>query len=193
MLSQPDRQKLKAALKVRYVARAIGADLADRHYSLPDVMLATHTGLAANWRDGRIRWSPLYIKGETRYSNSELVITTSPDRSVADIVRDLQRRIIPQAREWCAREHAANAARKEKEVMKQARLAELAAVVGKFHQRDGVHRADGVAISEYSLGGESARGFECTVHVRSWHCLLMIARLVAEDGRASRSKEAADE
>ncbi len=68
---------------------------------------------------------------------------------------------------------------------RDAQVAELEQVLGplqKSHDRS--HYTNGFSVRHDDLLGGSFDGrYRAEVRVRSWHCLLMIAKLVAEDAR----------
>jgi len=74
---------------------------------------------------------------------------------------------------------------RDTERARDARIAELEQVLGPLQKaHDAAHHAEGFSIRRNDLLG---RGFNdrhrAEIQVRSWHCLMMIAKLVAEDAR----------
>lgn len=112
-------------------------------------------------------------------------VCTSLGRAPAAVAADLRRRLVPAAQAWCKAAMAAAATERDREHLRKARLAELEQALGatKLQSYDRSHATDGFKIHHDELGGGYRGEFRAEVRVRSWHCLLMIARLVAEDAR----------
>lgn len=111
---------------------------------------------------------------------------TSLRRSFPAIAADLKRRLLPAAREWCRATMAAAAREREIEHARQFHLEELARVLGPLRTSDRTHHGEGFSMRHDELPGRSETGsHRADIRVHSWHCLLQIARLVAEDSRGA--------
>jgi hypothetical protein len=191
------RDAARLKLTVRGVARALGGRYldAESEQSGHTIELAptVHVWARHDWRKrDAIHWGarcPL-----VSLSNVPTV-RTSVDRSVAAIAADLRRRLIPLAHAACRSALGAAAVEKDRERSPQARLAELEAVLGKM-RTDHVrwHYTEGFRIAHDDLLGRSWNGeISAEVRVHSWHCLLMIARLVAEDAHVWAAAHPSDD
>ncbi|HEY1108432.1 MAG TPA: hypothetical protein VGE76_07365, partial [Opitutaceae bacterium] len=176
---------------VRGVARALGGrylDTGSEHAGHTIELAPTvHLWARQDWRKrDAIHWGarcPL-----VSLSNVPSV-RTALARPVAAIAADLRRRLVPAAQTACRSALSAAGKAKDQEQARQLRLAELEAILGPIRSgHDQWHYADGFRISHDELLGRSWSGeISAEVRVHSWHCLLMIARLVAEDARVANA------
>ena len=184
------REQREAALlrlKVRGVARLLGGRFldedAERSSHTIELAPTIHLWARRDWqKKNMIHWGARCPSAQNCSAPS---ICTAINRSVGAIAADLQRRLIPAARTSCksAVENAARAL--DTEHARNAQIAELEQVLGSLRKtQDHAHYADGFSIRREDLLGASFDGrYRAEVRVRSWHCLVMIAKLVAEDAR----------
>ena len=189
------REAAHLRLKVRGVARLIGGRFRDEdaERSLHTIELAPtiHIWARRDWqKKNMIHWGARCPSAQNYSAPS---ICTGMNRPVAAIAADLQRRLIPTARAACksAMENAART--RDAEHARNAQIAELEQVLGPLRKaHDHAHYAKGFSIRREDLLGASFDGrYRAEVRVRSWHCLLMIAKLVAEDTRLAPREESA--
>lgn len=181
------RDAAQLKLTVRAVARELGAryldDEPERSGHTIEIAPTVHLWARRDWRQrDAIHWGarcPLVAL------SSVPSVRTAVARPVKAIAADLRRRLLPAAHAACRTALSAAAVAKDQERSRQERLAELAAILGPMRSgHDKWHYADGLRIAHDELLGRSWNGEICAeVRVHSWHCLLMIARLVAEDTR----------
>ena len=181
------RKAARLKLTVRGVARVLGGRYldAESEHAGHTIELAptVHLWARRDWRKrDAIHWGARCP--QVSLSNVPSV-RTAVDRPVAAIAADVRRRLIPAAHAACRSALSAAAVAKDHEQARQARLAELAAILGPLRSgHDQWHYADGFRIAHDELLGRSWSGeISAEVRVHSWHCLQMIARLVAEDAR----------
>lgn len=184
------REQREAALlrmKVRGVARLLGGRFltedAERSSHTIELAPTIHLWARRDWqKKGMIHWG---ARCPSTQNYSAPSVCTAIDRPVAAIAADLRRRLIPAARASCkaAMETAARA--RDTERARDAQIAELEQVLGPLRKaHDHAHYTDGFSIRREDLLGGSFDGrYRAEVRVRSWHCLLMMAKLVAEDTR----------
>ncbi len=192
------REQREAAIlrvKVRGVARLLGGRFldedAERSSHTIELAPTIHLWARRDWqKKSMIRWGARCPSAQNCSAPS---ISTGINRSVAAIAADLQRRLIPEARASCksAMESAARA--RDAEHARNAQIAELEQVLGPLRKaHDHAHYAEGFSIRREDLIGAAYDGrYRAEVRVRSWHCLLMIAKLVAEDTRITANEEPA--
>jgi hypothetical protein len=122
-------------------------------------------------------------------------VYTAADRPVTAIAADLRRRLVPAAHAACKTAMSNAARERDVEHTRRAKVAELAQVLGPLRSgHDRMHYADGFAVRHDDLLGGGANGRYCAeVRLHSWHCLLMIAKLVAEDTRVAAGTAERDE
>lgn len=187
--TQEQRAAARVRLTVRGVARLIGGRYldADADHSGHTIELAPTVQLWArrDWqRKDMIHWGTRCPRAARSGGPS---VCTALGRAPAAIAADLRRRLIPAAQVWCREAMTAAAAEQEREHLRRARLAELEQALGatKLQSYDRSHATDGFKIQHDELGGGYRGEFRAEVRVHSWHCLLMIARLVAEDARVT--------
>jgi len=182
------REQREAALlrmTVRGVARLLGARFleedADRvsHTIAPTV----HLWARRDWhKKDMIHWG---ARCPLAQSYSAPSVCTAIDRPVAAIAADLRRRLVPAAHAACkvAMENVARL--RDTERARDARIAELEQVLGPLQKtHDDAHYAEGFSIRRNDLLGRGLNDrHRADIQVRSWHCLMMIAKLVAEDAR----------
>lgn len=184
------REQREAALlrmKVRGVARLLGGRFLedDAGHSSHTIELAptTHLWARRDWhKKNMIHWG---ARCPLTQNCSAPSVCTGIDRPVTAITADLQRRLIPAARAACQAAMKAAAQANDRERARNAQIAELEQVLGPLRKaHDRAHSTDGFSIRRDDLLGGSSEGrYRAEVRVRSWHCLLMIAKLVAEDAR----------
>lgn len=181
------RAAARLKLTVRGVARLLGGRYLDAQseHAGHTIELAPTVQLWArhDWRKkGMIHWGARCPVASLATVPS---VSTSEKRPVGAIAADLRRRLIPEAHRACRAAIGAAAVLKEREHARQANLAQLEAILGPMRLTgDQWHYVDGFKIQHGDLLAHGLRGQFCAeVRVRSWHCLLMIARLVAEDAR----------
>lgn len=192
------REQREAALlrlKVRGVARLLGGrfldEEAERSSHTIELAPTIHIWARRDWqKKNMIHWG---ARCPSAQNYSVPSICTGMNRPVGAIAADLQRRLIPAARAGCksAMENAART--RDTEHARNAQIAELEQVLGPLRKaHDNAHYAEGFSIHREDLLGASFDGrYRAEVRVRSWHCLLMIAKLVAEDTRIAASEEPA--
>ena len=183
------REQREAALlrlKVRGVARHLGGRFldedAERCSHTIELAPTVHLWARRDWhRKDMIKWG---ARCPSVQSCSAPTICTGINRSFASIAADLQRRLIPAARVSC-KSALENAARiRDAEHARNARIAELEQVLGPLEKsHDQAHYAHGFSIRREDVLEGYDKRYRAEVRVRSWHCLLMIAKLVAEDAR----------
>ncbi len=185
--AREQREAARLKLTVRAVARALGGrylDAESEHGGHAIELAPTvHLWARHDWRKrDMIHWGARC----PRVSLSSVPsVRTALGRPVPAIAADLRRRLLPAAHAACKTALGAAAAEQDREQARKARLAELEAILGSIRSgHDKWHYADGFRIAHDELLGRSWSGeISAEVRVHSWHCLLMIARLVAEDGR----------
>ena len=194
--AREQREAAQLKLTVRAVARALGGRYleGDAEHSGHTIELAptVHLWARRDWRKkDAIHWGarcPLVSLGRVPS------VRTAVNRPVAAIAADLRRRLLPNAHIACREAIAAAAVAKDREHARQTRVTELAAVLGPLCRGpDQWHYAEGFRIAHDELLGRSWSGeIAAEVRVHSWHCLLMIARLVAEDQRLAATARPAE-
>lgn len=191
------RDAARLKLTVRGVARALGGRYLDAESeqggNTIELAPTVHVWARRDWqKHGVIHWG---ARCPMVSLSNVPTVRTSVDRSVAAIAADLQRRLIPQAHAACRSALSAAALEKVRERARQARLAELEAILGTMRiDHDRWHYAEGFRIAHDDLLGRSWNGqISAEVCVHSWHCLLMIAQLVAEDARVWAAAHPSDD
>lgn len=189
------REAARLKLTVRGVARALGGRFLDGEskHSGHTIELAptVHLWARHDWQKrDTIHWGARCPQSSLSQAPS---VRTALTRPVAAIAADLRRRLIPGAHEACRSAISAAAVAKDREQARKVRLAELEAILGTIRCHDKWHYADGFRIAHDELLGRSWSGeISAEVRVHSWHCLLMIARLVAEDARVAAAAKPPD-
>jgi hypothetical protein len=186
---------LKARLKIRAVFRELGAELVadedDGHrFQRSQVCAIAPTfhlvgSLRTYPRPTSLHW---YARFNGPGANGAPSINTALNRPIEAIAADLRRRLIPDGRVWCIEQAKRAGLARDAKHAENMRHEELAAILGGPLQRhpDGRNtHFHGLTIStsELSNGGNYYGEWTPEIRVKSWHCLLMIARLVAEDHR----------
>lgn len=185
------REQREAALlrmKVRAVARLLGGRFieedADRASHTIELAPTVHLWARRDWqKKGMIHWG-VRCPGNSRCSCPS--VCTALGRPVAAIAADVQRRLVPTAHTACKTAMADAARERDNEHARKAKLAQLEEILGPMRESHdhGHHHTDGFSIQHAELLAGGYRGeYRAEVRVRSWHCLLMIAKLVAEDAR----------
>lgn len=185
-----ERQAALLRMKVRGVARLLSGrfidENADRSCHTIELAPTVHLWARRDWqKKDMIHWG---ARCPLAPNHSAPSVCTAIDRSVAAIAADLRRRLIGAAHAACkaAMENAAQV--RDREHARNAQIAELEQVLGPLKQSHD-HQSqytDGFSIHRSDLAGGGYKGeYRAEVRVRSWHCLLMIARLVAEDARVA--------
>lgn len=178
-------------LKVRGVARRLGAEVIEERELQPWITLAlaptVHLRARRSWQNHQmIHWTAHCPQAQ---SDSHPGICTAVTRPCSALTADVRRRLIPAARVWC-RAAAESAARAQDRAHAQrAKLAELEQVLGPMRDTgDHAYAAGGFSIQrDELLAAGYGYGYRAKIQVRSWHCLLMIAKLVAEDERVAKA------
>lgn len=187
------REDAVLRMKVRGVARLLGGrfldERAERASHTIELAPTIHLWARRDWKKkDMIHWGARCPSAQN-YSGPS--ICTGMNRPVAAIAADLQRRLIPTARAACksAMENAART--RDAEHARNAQIAELEQVLGPLRKaHDQAHHAEGFSIRREDLLGASFDGrYRAEVRIRSWHSLLMIAKLVAEDARLAPREE----
>jgi hypothetical protein len=189
------REQREAALlrmKVRGVARLLGGrfleEEAERSSHTIELAPTIQLWARRDWqKKNMIHWGAR-CPGAPHCSAPS--VCTGINRSPAAIAADLQRRLIPAARAVCKSAMESRARALDTERARNAQIAELEQVLGPLQKtHDQAHYTKGFSIRREDLIGASfdAR-YRAEVRVRSWHCLLMIAKLVAEDTRIAASE-----
>jgi hypothetical protein len=191
--AKEQREAATLRIKVRGVARLLGGRfIEDDERSSHTIELAptVHLWARRDWqKKGMIHWG---ARCPAVSSCSCPSVCTALARPVAAIAADVQRRLVPAAHAACKAAMANAARERDSEHARNAKLAQLEEILGPMrYAHDGSHYADGFSIQHHELLTGGYRGeYRAEVRVRSWHCLLMIAKLVAEDARiAARSTE----
>jgi hypothetical protein len=190
---QQTREQQQAAalrIKVRGVARLLGGryleDDANRPSHTIELAPTMHLWARRDWKKkGMIHWGASCPKASGYSAPS---VSTSINRPVAAVAEDLRRRLLPSARAWCKQTMDAAAQARDREHARRARLAEIEQILGTMRESHDHthHHSEGFSIRHDDLLGSYRGEFRAEVTVRSWHCLLMIAKLVAEDARVPR-------
>lgn len=188
-----DQQQAAALrMKVRGVARLLGGRYLEEEPNRPShtIELAPTVRLWArrDWKKkGMILWGVSCPKAS---GHSAPGVSTSINRPVAALAQDLRRRLLPSAHAWCKQTIEAAAQTRDREHARHARLAEIEQILGPMqasHDR-AHHSTDRFSIRHNDLFGGDYRGdYQAEIRVHSWHCLLMIAKLVVEDARVART------
>jgi hypothetical protein len=193
--AREEREAAALRIKVRGVARVIGARVLDdeeaQHRVMVELAPTVHLWARRSWEQkGMIAWTA-HCPHAQGYSAPG--VCTSLTRPAAAIAEDIRRRLLPAAREWCKSTMGSAAQTRNTEHARQAEVAELEQNLGPMAEaHDGTHYTDGFSIRHDDLlGGDYNGRYRAEVRVYSWHCLLMIARLVAEDERVARAEGAA--
>lgn len=176
-------------LTVRGVARLLGGRYLDdeTECACHTIELAPTVQLWArrDWQDkDKVKWGARCPLAQV---HSPECVRTSLGRPVAAIAADLKRRLLPAAFAVCKKAMAAAEA-KDKERAREAQLAQLEEILGPMRRENyhDSHYCDGFSIRrDELLAGAYPDRYRAEVRVHSWHCLLMIARLVAEDARTA--------
>lgn len=187
---QAKEQREAAALrmKVRGVARLLGGRFIeqeeDRASHTIELAPTVHILARRDWqKKDMIHWGAR-CPGNSRCSC--LSVCTALARPVAAIAADVKRRLVPAAHAACKTAMADAARERDNEHARKSKLAQLEETLGPMresHDR-AHHHTDGFSIQHAELLAGGYRGeYRAEVRVRSWHCLLMIAKLVAEDAR----------
>ena len=181
------REAARLKLTVRGVARALGGRYLDNEseHAGHTIELAptVHLWARRDWQKREaIHWGarcPLVSLSKVPS------VRTALTRPVTAIAADLRRRLVPDAHAACRDAVRAAAVAQDREQARRSRLAELETVLGPLRAgHDQWHYGPGFKIAHDELLGRSWSGeISAEVRVHSWHCLLMIARLVAEDAR----------
>lgn len=178
-------------LKIRGVARRLGADIIETSELQPWITLViaptVHLRARRSWQNQKmILWLAHCPQAS---GSSPPSICTAVTRPCSALTADVQRRLIPTARAWC-RAVAESAARAQDRAHAQrAKLAELEQVLGPMRDTcDDSYAADGFTIRRDELVTAGyGNGYQAKLRVHSWHCLLMIAKLAAEDQRVAKA------
>jgi hypothetical protein len=179
-------------LKVRGVARRLGADIIETSELQPwlTIVIAPTVHLRArrSWRNPKmILWLTHCPQGSASEPPSICAAVTRP---CSALTADVQRRLVPAARAWCRKAVEAAARAQDRAQAQRAKRAELEQVLGPMRDgHDDSYAADGFTIrrDEVVTAGYG-RGYRANIQVHSWHCLLMIAKLVAEDQRIAKAE-----
>lgn len=186
------REAARLRMKVRGVARLLGGrfveDDAERTTHTIELAPTIHLWARRDWqKKNMIHWGARCPSAQNYSAPS---VCTGMERTVAAIAADLQRRLIPAARASCKAAMDAAARARDTERSRDAQIAELEQALGPLRKaHDHAHYTDGFSIRREDLLGGSFDGrYRAEVRVRSWHCLLMIAKLVAEDARIAAER-----
>lgn len=195
--TQEQRAAAQLRIKVRAVARLLGGryvdDAPENSGHAIELAPTVHLWARHAWqKKGMIQWGARCPLAPNAAVSS---VYTAAERSVAAIAADLRRRLVPAAHAACKTAMSSAARERDIEHTRRARLAELAQVLGPLRSgHDRMHYADGFAVRHDDLLGGGVNGRYCAeVRVHSWHCLLMIAKLIAEDTRVAASTTERDE
>lgn len=188
-----ERDAASLRMKVRGIARLLGGRFVEEDAGRPchaiELAPTVHLWARRDWRKkDMIRWGARCPHAQNGSAPS---VCTAIGRPAAAIAADLQRRLIPAAREACKLAMASAARARHNEHARDAQLAELEQVLGPLQKtHEHAHYTEGFSIRrEDLLGGGFDGRYRAEVRVRSWHCLLMIAKLVAEDARIAAAPE----
>jgi hypothetical protein len=188
--AKEEREAAALCLTVRGVARLLGGRYLDETpgQSCHTIELAptVHLWARRDWRPkGMIHWGASCPLASIRSVQS---VRTRLGRAVPAIAADLKRRLVPAAFAACKQAMSAAAEAKDKERARDAQLAQLEEILGPLrNSHDRAHYdAHGFCVRrDELLAGAYPGCYRAEVRVRSWHCLLMIAKLVAEDARVA--------
>lgn len=194
--AREERQAALLRMKVRGVARLLGGRFldedADRSCHTIELAPTVHLWARRDWhRRDMIHWGTRCPLAPSHAARS---VCTAIDRPVAAIAADLRRRLVPAAYSTCktAMENAARA--RDIEHARNAQIAELEQVLGPLKKsHDQSHYTEGFSIRRSDLLGGGFDGqYRAEIRVRSWHCLIMIAQLIAEDRRIAAKDKKVD-
>ena len=178
-------------LKVRGVARRLGVEVIDAGGLQTWITLAlaptVHLHARRSWQNkDMIQWS---AHSPLAQGNSRPGICTAIARPCSALAADVQRRLIPAARAWCRAVAESAAHEKDRAQAQRAKLAELEQALGPMREtHDDAFATDGFSIRRGELRpSDYGNRYEARISVRSWHCLLMIGKLIAEDGRVAKA------
>ncbi len=142
--------------------------------------------IRSSW-DARPKWRAYITAADGKNIHRAASANFNGKRPLHDIGADLRRRVLEASRQ-AIRDHGKTAAEKQtKEREIQDRVQHLETAAQAVNDKAGYHnhfvRLPGFTVaSEYHLSADR-HGFTAEVTVHSFECLLMIARLVAEDRR----------
>ena len=145
----------------------------------PDVFIFARLCIYGAKR-GMINWTPLYANKTFADQGCYL----AADRPVEALARDVRRRVYPAAITYCKEQREYRRKTRQQEIVEELRRAQLEAVMGKLEDRENeiISRDFSLKLSKYTLKYPEA-SISAIITVRNWHCFLMIAKLLAEDGR----------
>ena len=185
--AKEEREAATLRMKVRGVARLLGGRFIedDERFSHTIELAPTvHLWARRDWqKKDMIHWG-VRCPGNSRCFCPS--VCTALARPVAAIAADVRRRLVPAAHATCKAAVADAARERDNEHARKAKLAQLEEFLGPTRESHdhGHHHTDGFSIQHAELLAGGYRGeYRAEVRVRSWHCLLMIAKLVAEDAR----------
>ena len=189
--AKEERDAAALCLTVRGVARLLGGRYVDespeRSGHTIELAPTVHLWARRDWRQkGMIHWG---ARCPLASAHSVESVRTSLGRPVPAIAADLKRRLVPAAFAACKQAMSAAAEAKDKERARDAQLAQLEEILGPLrnsHDRSHYDAQGGFCVRrDELLAGAYPGCYRAEVRVRSWHCLLMIAKLVAEDTRVA--------
>lgn len=185
--AKEQREAATLRMKVRGVARLLGGRFVEDEERIShtiELAPTVHLWARRDWqKKDMIHWG-VRCPGNSRCSCPS--VCTALARPVAAIAADVRRRLVPAAHAACKAAVADAARERDKEHERKAKLAQLEEILGRMRESHdhGHHYTDGFSIQHAELLAGGYRGeYRAEVRVRSWHCLLMIAKLVAEDAR----------
>jgi hypothetical protein len=142
--------------------------------------------IRASW-EARPKWRAYIMDLDGRNIHRSQSANFSPSRPVPDIAADIRRRVLDASRQAIITHGISRRQQQAKADDISTRLARLEAAMGATNNTEGYHhnhfvRLPGLRIStEYNFGQGTRYCAEITVH--SLDCLVMIARIIAEDQR----------
>jgi hypothetical protein len=177
---------------IMQVASILGASIVptESTFSLtleiqPEVFLQAYVASSNSPERGKLIWTSHYPKHAL---NNMVRICTSLKRSPEVIAADVKRRLIPHAIKYCAECRKSWLESEVKRQIKETRKAELEQILGKLEDSHTGLKSEGWG---FSIRPEYLRydnRYIVTLEIKSWHCLLKIAELVAEDLRVWKSE-----
>lgn len=189
-MSSPNREA--AFAKAREIAALLDAPLVPdcednwhlRFQLAPTILLCASEARERGKLLWRARYNGTYSAGEAPEIRHDF------SRAAAALAQDIRTRLIPAAREHCRKVAAAHAASIDEKRRVAARQAQLEEVLGPLAPCSRGYsnsdlRCDGFSVPAHHLANDgNYRGiWSAEISVHSFHCLLMIAKLIAEDRR----------
>lgn len=185
---------------VAALASAMGGELVppdvERHDRLPSIRFSSPRcllRLSSAWR-ARGKWHAWVYDDKGQTVSAAQSANFSPSRSVVEVAADLRRRVLEASRAALVAHYTAGAVRAAEAQDIAGKVERLEQVAGckndaQRYGRGAFIRLPGFEVErDYYFGSRHSNCYSATVTVHSFECLLMIARLVAEDQRINSKK-----